>query len=77
MADYDWFDRTPTEAKLEGMEWEKKGLKPVYKDDAYTMGGQPLHISHFECMRGCGTLVWNPVAHIKNVCTEWSPDDAD
>ena len=72
MADYDWFDRSPTEAKKSGEKWRVQGLHPVYAD-AHTMGGQPLYIDHYECRRGCGCLVWNPTEHVKNVCTEFNP----
>lgn len=73
MADYDWFDRTPTEAEIKGSKWRPLGLHPVYQQGKYTMGGSPLYLDYFQCRRGCGTLVWDPEAHIKNVCTKWEP----
>ena len=72
MADYDWFDRTPTEAENTGNRWRSQGLHPVYKD-AHTMGGSPLYIQYYECRRGCGTIVHDPATHIKNVCPEFNP----
>jgi len=67
MADYDWFDRSPTEAEVTASEWRPQGLHAVFE------GLNNTRIKYYMCRRGCGTLVWSPTEHIKNVCVTWNP----
>lgn len=41
------------------------------------LGFVPKQSKLFQCRRGCGTLVWDVEAHIKNVCTTWEPVAGD
>lgn len=41
----------------------ENNMMPVYADNS---GWKQL--IGYKCNRGCGTIVWDPEAHIKNVC---------
>ena len=71
MADYDWFDHTPSESDKLAAEWRAQGMHPVA--DGHMIGGQILRIKYYKCQRGCGTIVWDPEAHVMNVCIEFKP----
>jgi hypothetical protein len=67
MADYDWFDRTDDmERHFNAQRLRGMGFHPVWS----THGVAP---EYYQCRRGCGTLVWDPEAHMKNVCTIFEP----
>lgn len=69
MADYDWFDNQERNLyKAEAAEYEKIGFRVVFRyDGLFNIKG----IKYFRCLRGCGTIVWNPEEHMKNVCIGW------
>jgi hypothetical protein len=67
MADYDWFDdRGPSAGELAAAKWRPRGFDAIFNKHSTS-------VSHYRCRRGCGTLVWNPEDHIKNVCVMWEP----
>lgn len=73
MADYDWFpERREAERKQRIEDGKKRamGFHPVYMRE-----GSALHekLVHYQCRRGCGTLVWDINDHMKNVCREFNP----
>jgi len=78
MADYDWFDpayyppEPPDPYKEEAKKYRPLGLEAVFEKSDF-IGPQVLPIKYYKCRRGCGTLVWDPEEHIKNVCTEFNP----
>lgn len=66
MANYDWFqDQRNAYEEAHTRYWEFKGLgfERIYfrSDDS---------IELYKCMRGCGTVVHDPYAHIENVCRD-------
>jgi hypothetical protein len=70
MADYDWFDREPTKWEIEANAKRPQGYAAVFN---YSSISKINGIKYFLCRRGCGTLVWDTVAHSKNVCTTFEP----
>lgn len=71
MADYDWFDNPVANPYEEtAREWRPKGFEAVFSyTDLYGIKG----IRYYHCRRGCGTLVHDPIEHIKNVCPTFNP----
>jgi len=73
MADYDWFDHTerePHPAEIEAAKWRVQGFDAKFSYGSfYNVTG----VEYYRCRRGCGTLVWNPEDHMKNVCTKFEP----
>lgn len=67
MADYDWFDRGPTSNERAANDLRPKGLIAVWDMQRRD------HIKYYLCRRGCGTLVWDPEAHMQNVCRDFNP----
>lgn len=69
MADYDWFDRTPSKDELDATKYRPLGFDRLIIPT--TSGTVACQV--YRCRRGCGTLVWNPEEHMKNVCTQFNP----
>lgn len=66
MADYDWFDRSPSKDELAARKYRPLGFHPVWDSGVN-------RVQYYRCHRGCGTLVWNPEEHMKNVCPTFEP----
>ncbi len=63
----------PWEAeKRKDAQLRSQGFSPVWTG-AMVIGGPYTRPDHWQCRRGCGTLVWDPEAHMANVCIEWNP----
>ena len=67
MADYSWFDKSPSADDLAASKYRPQGYEPVWDRGSYAK------ILYYKCRRGCGTLVWNPEEHSQNVCTKFNP----
>ena len=74
MADYDWFadQWQPTPQEKEAAEREKQGFVAVWEEAS--LGRSRHKVKYYRCLRGCGTLVWDLNAHIKNVCPHYNKD---
>lgn len=76
MADYDWFDRDrdyePDPWEIKAAKYRPLGFEAVFAKSDF-IGRQSLPVEYYLCRRGCGTLVWNPEDHMKNVCTQFNP----
>jgi hypothetical protein len=61
--------KCPSHPDYDRVKWaDENGFRPVF---TVSDTGRDLQIMHYACERGCGTLVWDPQAHIKNVCVTW------
>ncbi len=70
MADYDWFSNRPkSKAELDAIKYRPLGFHPIR---IMTSSGT-LSQQVYACRRGCGTVVWSPEIHMKNVCPEFHP----
>lgn len=70
MADYNWFDEKK-DAYLE--DWNKdQQLRAQGFVRAYGLTTEGV-TKYYLCRRGCGTVVWDIEAHMKNVCPLWNP----
>lgn len=74
---FDWTDipelPEPVDPHREAAKkYRHQGLVAVFKESDF-IGPQTLPILYYKCRRGCGGLVWDPEAHMKNVCTEFNP----
>jgi len=81
MADYDWGKSCCGQISGHREDCEDH---PIYASrNAAARKWRPLGLrldfntGYYECRRGCGTLVWDAEAHIKNVCTEFNPVAGD
>lgn len=70
MADYDWFDREPNPFEIEAKRMRPLGFVAMFRRSSI---GKVNGIDYYLCRRGCGTVVWNPEIHMKNVCPTFEP----
>lgn len=67
MADYDWFfDNCPSPDEVRARKYRPLGFHAEWSEWR--------SIKYFRCLRGCGCLVHDPEAHMKNVCTTFNPE---
>ena len=73
MADYDWFPERH-EARMKQQAEDNanraRGFHPVYMTLGSALNST---LVYYQCRRGCGTLVHDIEAHIKNVCPRFEP----
>lgn len=70
MADYsDAYSRCPSPAELDEAKYRPLGFMAIR---ILTSSGT-LATQVYACRRGCGTVVWSPEDHMKNVCPEFNP----